>query len=298
AGGAATVGGTPAPGSDPTPPTNLVPGTPPAPAPGPLGVAVDRAGAVFVANSPENRIDKAPADMAPTAGGAALVDAVQPTDPSALCQLAEAPDDAALRTSSSWMARTVSVSAKAAAPGQEVGLQGNGFGPGQHLTVTLCSVPTVLGAVTADPQGHYRANVKIPADAAPGAHHLVLADASGNAAVAFDVIQASRGAGTPLDQPATDTGDGTTDGSNTDLSATDPGSTDTTDTVDPSAGDTGSSSDSTDSGITGAGSTDGTDSSGMPNTGADFVPMIYLAGMSIKLGGALVVAGRRKSPTG
>jgi LPXTG-motif cell wall-anchored protein len=35
----------------------------------------------------------------------------------------------------------------------------------------------------------------------------------------------------------------------------------------------------------------------MPNTGADFVPMIYLAGMSIKLGGALVVAGRKKSPT-
>jgi hypothetical protein len=247
---------------------------------------------VLVANSPQNRIDKAAADMAPAAGGAAPVDAVQPTDPSALCQLAEAPDDAALRTSSSWVARTVSVSAKAAAPGQEVGLQGNGFGPGQHLTVTLCSVPTVLGAVTADAQGHYQANVKIPTDAAPGAHHLVLADASGNAAVAFNVIQASRGAGTPVDQPATNSGDGTTDGSNSDLSATDPGSTDTTDTTDPSSNDvTGDSSDSSDSGITGA---DSTDSSGMPNTGADFVPMIYLAGMSIKLGGALVVAGRKK----
>ncbi|MEN3314136.1 MAG: hypothetical protein V7605_370, partial [Acidimicrobiaceae bacterium] len=230
-------------------------------------------------------------------------DAPQPTDPSTLCRLAEAPDNAALRTSSSWMARTVSVSAKAAAPGQEVGLQGNGFGPGQHLTVTLCSVPTVLGAVTADPRGHYQANVKIPSDAAPGAHHLVLADASGNAAVSFDVIQASRGAGTPLDQPATGTGDGTTDGSDTGLSATDPGSTDVTDTTDPSAGDvTGDSSDTSDSGVTAdntdsTGSTDGTDSSGMPNTGADFVPMIYLAGMSIKLGGALVVAGRKKSPT-
>jgi len=260
---------------------------------------------VYVANSPENRIDRAEADIATPPGTSSPVAAVQPTDPSTLCALVETRNAAALRTSPSWMARTVSVSAKAAAPGQKVGLQGDGFSPGQHLTVTLCSVPTVLGAVTADPQGRYRANVKIPASAAPGAHHLVLSDASGNAAVAFNIIQAARGDGSGIDQPAVGGSDGTTDGGNTDLGTTNPDGTDPTagdptagdpTAGDPTAGVPGGSSDTTDPGFTGADGTGGTDSSGMPNTGADFVPMIYLAGMSLKLGGALVLAGRKKSP--
>jgi len=202
------------------------------------------------------------------------------------------------------MTRTVTVSAKKAAPGQELGIQGRGFGSGQRLTVTLCSVPTVLGAVTAGPQGAYTTTVRIPANAAPGAHHLVLSDGSGNAAVALDVVLASRGDGTGINQPAA--GDGATDLGNTDLGNTDPGNADTgvpdpgstapgAGGFDPQTGDPipDPSTGSTDPG-TGA-DTGSTDSSGMPTTGADFVPMIALAGMSLKLGGALVLAGRRKS---
>jgi len=192
----------------------------------------------------------------------------------------------------------VSLSAKAAAPGQELGLQGNGFGSGQRLTVTLCSVPTVLGAVTANPQGSYRTTVKIPGNVAPGAHHLVLSDGSGNAAVPLDVVLASRGDGTGIaNQPASDTGDGTTGDGTTDLGNTDPGATNPGDVTNPFTGEPNSdpSAGTTDPGTTGA-DTGSTDSSGMPTTGAEFVPMIALAGMSLKLGGALVLAGRRKSP--
>ncbi|MGI8776710.1 MAG: hypothetical protein ACR2LJ_04840 [Acidimicrobiales bacterium] len=295
-------------------PPALVPAAPPeATAPpeairGPLGVTVDLTGAVLVANSPENRIDKmSPEPEPPASAGGAAAGAGHPKDPATLCREAEALGPAALTASPSWMTRTVSVSAKAATPDQELGLQGNGFGSGQRLTVTLCSVPTVLGAVTANPQGAYRTTVRIPANAAPGAHHLVLSDGSGDAAVALDVVLASRGDGTGINQPAAGTGDGTTDLGNTDLGNTDPGNADTgvTDpgSTDPGAGafdpQTGDPIPSPSAGSTDPGTgadTGSTDSNGMPTTGADFVPMIALAGMSLKLGGALVLAGRRKSP--
>ncbi len=277
-----------------------VPPTQPVRVQGPLGVAVDRSGAIFVANSPRNRIDKVVADPATPAGGVAGPPA-QPADPSSLCHLVENGDTTPISTSSSWMTRTVSLTTPTAAPGQQLGVQGTGFASGQQLTVTLCSVPTVLGSVTADPLGSYRTSVKIPANVAPGAHHLVLSDASGNAAVALRV-QAARGGGTGADSGDNLANDpmandpsvndpSVNDPSLNDPSLNDPAFNDPS--LDDPLGNGGVSIGNPGLGTAGA---DGTDSSGMPITGGEFLPLLLLGGASLKLGGALVLAGRKRSP--
>ncbi len=201
------LGGTELEPSDAAPPASGAPESAVAPTvtppPGPLDVAVDRAGIVFVANSARNRVDRidsaegaaVPAGAVPAgaaaAGGAptpAPGDAVpEPSGPAgSVCDVVGEPPAAG----------TVSVSSTVAAPGQELALQGNGFDAGEQLTVTLCSVPRMLGSITADPAGRYQANIRIPADAALGAHHLVVSDVRGNAAVA--PILAQRGGRSPL----------------------------------------------------------------------------------------------------
>jgi LPXTG-motif cell wall-anchored protein len=50
------------------------------------------------------------------------------------------------------------------------------------VSLYLNSTPTLLGTVTTDAQGKFATSVTIPANLAPGAHHLVSAgaDPSGN----------------------------------------------------------------------------------------------------------------------
>ncbi len=283
-------------GDPATPPPSVVPPGPLV-ARGPLGVAVDRSGAVLIANSPRNRIDKSAAVVTPPPPDGAAVPPAQPADPASLCRLVEEGAGPSISTTPAWMTRSVSVSTPTATPGQELGVQGNGFGSGQELKVTLCSVPTVLGSVVADPGGTYRTSVKIPADAAPGAHHLVLSDASGNAAVALRVVLPSRGGtgfdgGAGADQGLSDTG----------ATGLDDPSQDSTDTSDLSAADQfgadpgGVSIGSPDIGSINTDGTGATDANGMPITGGEFTSMIFLAGASLKVGGALVLAGRKRTP--
>ncbi len=280
-------------GDPATPPGLVAPG--PLVARGPLGVAVDRSGAALIANSPRNRIDRAVADTAPTPPNGVAPPA-QPTDPASLCRLVEEGAATPTSTSPSWMTRSVSVSTSTATPGQQLGVQGNGFGSGQQLTVTLCSVPTMLGSVTADTAGSYRTDVKIPTDAAPGAHHLVLSDVSGNAAVALRVVLPSRGGagldgGAGTDQGLSDTGaTGTGDPSQ---DSPDPDLTDPT-TGDQFGADPGGVSIA--SPDTGSVNTGATDANGMPITGGEFSSLLFMAGASLKVGGALVLAGRKRSP--
>ncbi|MDQ6796836.1 MAG: hypothetical protein M3011_02215 [Actinomycetota bacterium] len=287
----ATIATLAGPTGDSAPPLGHLTATQSVPALGPLGVAVDHSGATFVANSPRNRIDKlvAGTDTAAPDDGVTTSPA-QPTDPSSLCQLVEG-EGTATSTSPSWMTRTVSVTTPTAEPGQQLGVEGSGFASGQQLTVTLCSVPTVLGSVTADPLGSYRTSVKIPADVAPGAHHLVLSDPSGTAAVALRV-QAARGGGTGV---GGGTGDPVANDPAVDPLANDP-SLNNPSLNDPSTSDPlGDGSVSIDNpGTVGA---DGTDPSGMPTTGGEFLPLLLLGGASLKLGGLMVLAGRKRLPT-
>jgi hypothetical protein len=62
-----------------------------------------------------------------------------------------------------------------AGPNQSVTIAGHGFVPGQsNLPITFHSAPVALGSAVADASGGYRATVVIPADAAAGAHEIVV----------------------------------------------------------------------------------------------------------------------------
>ncbi|MET3637040.1 tyrosine-protein phosphatase [Curtobacterium oceanosedimentum] len=66
-------------------------------------------------------------------------------------------------------------------PGSAVTVEGSGMAPGAVYDVVVHSTPRVLGHVAAAPDGTGRSTVTLPADLAPGAHTLFLADAAGNA---------------------------------------------------------------------------------------------------------------------
>lgn len=58
------------------------------------------------------------------------------------------------------------------APGSDVKVAGNGFEPGEDVSVVLYSSPVVLATATADGSGVMATTVTIPADTAPGGHVL------------------------------------------------------------------------------------------------------------------------------
>jgi len=161
---------------------------------GPSGVAVDGAGAVLVANRARNRVDRI-ADPTP----AVTTTPAEPVAPAApggsVCDRLEG---------SGGAAGTVSLDSPTAVPGEELALEGTGFVAGEQLTVTLCSAPRNLGSITADPLGRYQASVRIPADVPLGAHHLVVSDRRGNAAVGLTLAQrdGGRGGGGTDDTPS------------------------------------------------------------------------------------------------
>lgn len=66
-------------------------------------------------------------------------------------------------------------------PGSTVTVGAGGMTPGAVYEVVVHSTPQVLGQVTAAQDGTVRASVTLPADLAPGAHTLFLADAAGDA---------------------------------------------------------------------------------------------------------------------
>jgi len=66
-------------------------------------------------------------------------------------------------------------------PGSTVTIGSSGLTPGAAYQVVVHSTPQVIGRVTAAPDGTVRGSVTLPADLAPGAHTLFLADATGNA---------------------------------------------------------------------------------------------------------------------
>lgn len=70
-----------------------------------------------------------------------------------------------------YEARDTSVPA-VAQPGAEIIVNGSGFEPGEEVTVTMHSEPTVLGTVTADALGRISFVATVPPDKAAGSHEL------------------------------------------------------------------------------------------------------------------------------
>ncbi|WIA99581.1 tyrosine-protein phosphatase [Curtobacterium sp. MCBA15_012] len=79
-------------------------------------------------------------------------------------------------------------------PGSTVTVGSSGLTPGASYQVVVHSTPQVLGRVTAAQDGSVSASVTLPADLAPGAHTLFLADATGTAVsdpLALTVVSAT-----------------------------------------------------------------------------------------------------------
>ena len=68
---------------------------------------------------------------------------------------------------------SVSSSSSTAPVGGTVTVSSDGWAPGSQVTITLDSVPVVLGTLTADANGHIQGTFTIPAGTALGAHTIV-----------------------------------------------------------------------------------------------------------------------------
>lgn len=73
----------------------------------------------------------------------------------------------------------------ASAPGGSLVLSGGGFAPGATVTISIESIPRMLGAVAADGSGSFVTTVVIPVDMSVGTHTL---KASGPAATTGSVV--------------------------------------------------------------------------------------------------------------
>jgi LPXTG-motif cell wall-anchored protein len=95
-------------------------------------------------------------------------------------------------------------------PGDVVGLDGDGFAPGETVTVEFRSAPVTVATASADRRGTMSASFSIPADAEVGEHTIVVTGAESNVPVeiAFTVLppalpgDGSTGAGGPTDPAA------------------------------------------------------------------------------------------------
>lgn len=78
-------------------------------------------------------------------------------------------------------------------PGEQVQLLGSGFGPNEQVQLSIHSQSAVLGTVTTDADGGFRATVTIPADLGPGSH--ILTANSPSTSCSFDPTIATSGQG-------------------------------------------------------------------------------------------------------
>ncbi len=80
--------------------------------------------------------------------------------------------------------------------GSTILVKGGGFLPGIRIQITLFSTPLQVGSTVTDSLGNYQVSVTIPADLAPGLHHLVAWTTSSSlkATMAITVISASSAA--------------------------------------------------------------------------------------------------------
>lgn len=90
---------------------------------------------------------------------------------------------------------TLELSSDRVVQGASLSLTGAGFAAGEQVEIVLNSEPVLLATVAADANGVLRATVRIPADATPGAHEIVVTGLSsgGTASAALTVVAADSG---------------------------------------------------------------------------------------------------------
>ncbi len=99
---------------------------------------------------------------------------------------------AATSTTAAPTAPSVQVNPNQGTAGQQVVLSGSGFGSNDALTATFNSDPVVVATFRANAAGAFSVTIRIPADATPGLHTIVVTGASGRSASAgFTVLARS-----------------------------------------------------------------------------------------------------------
>jgi len=86
---------------------------------------------------------------------------------------------------------TIAPSASTVVAGATVGIEAEGFQPGEEVRIELHSTPVLLATVNADSQGRLDVKVKIPTGTALGAHELVVTGATGAEGVAPITVEAA-----------------------------------------------------------------------------------------------------------
>ena len=96
---------------------------------------------------------------------------------------------AATSTTAAPRAPSVQVIPNQGTPGQEAVLSGTGFGSNDALTATFNSTPVVIATFRANAAGAFSVTIRIPSDATPGLHTIVVTGASGrSASTPFTVV--------------------------------------------------------------------------------------------------------------
>ncbi|WP_022891046.1 family 78 glycoside hydrolase catalytic domain [Agromyces subbeticus] len=80
-----------------------------------------------------------------------------------------------------------SLSQAAAKPGDTITVTGEGFAPGETVTIELRSEPVRLGQAVADDAGAFSTSVTIPSDTATGEHHIVLTGEDPESTISFAI---------------------------------------------------------------------------------------------------------------
>lgn len=93
--------------------------------------------------------------------------------------------------------RQATISQNHVVAGASVTLSGEGFSSEQDITVTLHSDPVVLGMLRANTTGAVQGTFQIPANTAPGEHHVVLTSANGARLVEFPITVSASSLPTP-----------------------------------------------------------------------------------------------------
>jgi autotransporter-associated beta strand protein len=76
-------------------------------------------------------------------------------------------------TASGVVVAAIAVSDTSVTAGEAITVSGDGFTPGEAIRIELRSTPVVIGTATAGPTGSFSSSVRIPSDAAGGAHTIV-----------------------------------------------------------------------------------------------------------------------------
>lgn len=86
---------------------------------------------------------------------------------------------------------SLTLSSSSVAPGDELVVSGEGFATSTNVAISLHSVPVELTVIGTDDTGAFRTTVRIPEEAALGAHTVVASDGTSEARTPLDVLESN-----------------------------------------------------------------------------------------------------------